>query len=338
MKFNGWESFSFFMSSYVVFLIQMLYVYYIDDKINKGENSTLIMHKRIFTLFFVMKLCCHFFTSFYDAGVINKKNNKQMLEFYNYKYKEILRIKQKFERHNLVPKNNEDALCEAEFIEKENNSNNSSDLNESRIEITNKINTNIKKEKTTSNKYDFEINKCKTCHVFKPKNTEHCFDCNFCILEGNNHCPWMNNCIGLFNKKYYILFCLYALICCVYSASIYFYYVIVKNFSTFRISISKSFKGIFFLFLNLIYGGFCRTLLQDERKDVIKEFKDYKNEKKNLMKLKMRIIFGGKFSLKWFFPCFKGAKINFNSFTHKNKKEMKHKNKKKFKNILFKKK
>ena len=79
-------------------------------------------------------------------------------------------------------------------------------------------------------------------------------------------------------------------------------------------------------------------MLKDERKEVIKEFKDYRNENKNLMKLKMRVIFGGKFSLKWFFPCFKGGRINYNSFNPKNKKEIKHKIKKKLKNILFKKK
>ena len=337
--FNDCESFSFFISSYVVFLLQIFYVYYIDDEINGGINYTLTFHKRIFALIYLMKFCSHCFASFSDAGVINKKNNKLLLEFYNHKYKEIFKIKQKFERHNLVLKENENALYEVnEIMESENNSNNSSSLNESRIEIINKSNTTIKKEKSYTKKYDFEVNKCKTCHVFKPKNTEHCFDCNFCILEGNNHCPWMNNCMGLFNKKFYILFCIYAFIACVYSASLYFYYVIVKNFGTFRISISKSLKGIFFLFLNFIYGGFCYTLLRDERKEVIKEFRDYRNEKKNLMKLKMRVIFGGKFSLKWFFPCFKGGKVNYNSFNPKNKKEIKHKIKKKLKNILFKKK
>ena len=97
-------------------------------------------------------------------------------------------------------------------------------------------------------------------------------------------------------------------------------------------------SGIFFMFFSFIYGGFCYTMLKDERKDIIKEFRSYGNEKKKLMKLKMKIIFGGNFSLKWFFPCFKGGKNNFNSFLGKKTKETNNKAKKKFnrKGLLFK--
>ena len=39
-------------------------------------------------------------------------------------------------------------------------------------------------------------------------------------------------------------------------------------------------------------------LLSDERNNILTEFKNYGHEKNKLVKLKMRLIFGGDFSLK----------------------------------------
>ena len=54
------------------------------------------------------------------------------------------------------------------------------------------------------------------------------------------------------------------------------------------------------------------------------------------MKLKMRIIFGGNFSPLWFFPCFKGGKINYNSIVGQKNKESTNKKKKFSRKGLFK--
>jgi len=77
-------------------------------------------------------------------------------------------------------------------------------------------------------------------------------------------------------------------------------------------------------------------MLKDERNQIIKEFEGYGNEQKKLMKLKMRIIFGGNFSPLWFFPCFKGGKINYNSIVGQKNKESTNKKKKFSRKGLFK--
>eukprot|EP01089_Gocevia_fonbrunei_P006979 TRINITY_DN17993_c0_g1_i1.p1 TRINITY_DN17993_c0_g1~~TRINITY_DN17993_c0_g1_i1.p1 ORF type:complete len:331 (-),score=21.79 TRINITY_DN17993_c0_g1_i1:28-915(-) len=47
---------------------------------------------------------------------------------------------------------------------------------------------------------------CVKCKDFKPPRTHHCSDCNRCTLKMDHHCPWVNNCIGLHNQKYFINF------------------------------------------------------------------------------------------------------------------------------------
>ncbi|KAG9307328.1 hypothetical protein G9A89_017156 [Geosiphon pyriformis] len=53
---------------------------------------------------------------------------------------------------------------------------------------------------------------CKKCQNFKPDRTHHCRICKRCILKMDHHCPWLNNCIGYQNQKFFYLFILWATI------------------------------------------------------------------------------------------------------------------------------
>mmetsp|Transcript_44224 Transcript_44224/g.79459 ORF Transcript_44224/g.79459 Transcript_44224/m.79459 type:complete len:252 (+) Transcript_44224:135-890(+) len=55
---------------------------------------------------------------------------------------------------------------------------------------------------------------CKWCGKYKPDRCHHCRVCRTCILKMDHHCPWIYNCVGCFNYKFFILLLFYSAIDC----------------------------------------------------------------------------------------------------------------------------
>ena len=48
--------------------------------------------------------------------------------------------------------------------------------------------------------------KCEKCTAWKPARAHHCSICGDCIFRMDHHCPWVNNCVGYGNLKFFILY------------------------------------------------------------------------------------------------------------------------------------
>ncbi|XP_012705023.2 zf-DHHC domain-containing protein isoform X1 [Fundulus heteroclitus] len=58
---------------------------------------------------------------------------------------------------------------------------------------------------------------CSRCETYRPPRAHHCRVCQRCIRRMDHHCPWINNCVGELNQKYFIQFLFYTGVASLYS-------------------------------------------------------------------------------------------------------------------------
>jgi hypothetical protein len=54
---------------------------------------------------------------------------------------------------------------------------------------------------------------CKWCAKAKPDRAHHCRVCKSCVRKMDHHCPWIFNCVGYRNQKFFFLLVLYSVLC-----------------------------------------------------------------------------------------------------------------------------
>jgi hypothetical protein len=62
---------------------------------------------------------------------------------------------------------------------------------------------------TVEKRGDGKRRMCKWCQKYKPDRCHHCRICRRCILKMDHHCPWIYNCVGWGNYKYFLLLLFY---------------------------------------------------------------------------------------------------------------------------------
>lgn len=87
-------------------------------------------------------------------------------------------------------------------------------------------------------KNEFSLDQfCTSCVVRKPLRSKHCSECDHCVSKFDHHCPWVDNCIGQYNLKYFIGFVVFTPICLMFfmhgSITCNFY-----NFNFFQFSLN----------------------------------------------------------------------------------------------------
>ncbi|CAG7716678.1 unnamed protein product [Allacma fusca] len=109
---------------------------------------------------------------------------------------------------------------------------------------------------------------CSRCEAFRPPRAHHCRICNRCIRRMDHHCPWINNCVGEWNQKYFMQFLIYVGILCLYASALVVYSWVTVDCpfcpQDTLIKQTRVLHSVILMLESLLFGMFVMAIMIDQ--------------------------------------------------------------------------
>lgn len=189
------------------------------------HHETYLPYQKSFFIFIcILAIWSHYKASFTDPGLITHNINPFVVEFYINIHEIGIKRAEKFNSSygrmlfdKMDEEDKQDETPDDDF----------SDYDEIEYEPVTSVPDDVMNK--ISKEYKVEMKRCDKCYVVRTPRVHHCSVCKGCVMKMDHHCPWINNCVGQFNQKFFIQFCFYAFIGCTQAAYVVIYYLVYKH-------------------------------------------------------------------------------------------------------------
>lgn len=154
---------------------------------------------------------------------------------------------------------------------------------------------------------------CTRCEMYRPPRAHHCRICKHCIRRMDHHCPWINNCVGEKNQKYFIQFLIYVGMLSGYAISLVawsWYSECQSCPKDIRLKQSRILHSVLLIMESVLFGMFVIAIACDQFEAIFSDETLVEQAKKQgpfrPRKPKMALlaeVCGRTHPLMWFIPC-----------------------------------